>query len=221
LPDLEKVKVLIADDHALIREGLRKILSTDPRIEVVAEADDGEKTIEYAVKFNPDIILMDINMPKTNGISATKTIKKEKPQIGIIALTIHNQEEYLFELINAGISGYLLKDISPDLLIETIIGVSKGNSFIHPSMTTKVFTEFNRLSHLISSQNQPDGLTKREMEVLKLIAHGDNNRSIAQKLYLSEKTVKNHITSIFQKIGVIDRTQAALYAIKNKLAEIS
>lgn len=218
---MKKVKVLIADDHALIREGLRKILSTDPRIEVVAEVKNGKEAIEYALKTNPDIILMDINMPEINGISATKIIKKEKPQIGIIALTIHDQEEYLFELINAGISGYLLKDIGPDLLIETILGVSKGNSFIHPSMTTKVFTEFNRLSNLVASQNQPNGLTKREVEVLKLIAQGENNRSIAQKLYLSEKTVKNHITNIFQKIGVVDRTQAALYAIKNKLAEIT
>jgi len=174
---LEKIKVLIADDHALIREGLRKILATESRVEVIAEAKNGEKTIEYAFKFNPNIILMDINMPGINGISATKTIKKEKPQIGIIALTLHDQEE-------------------------------------------KYLGEFSRFLNLITAQNKPNGLTKREVEVLQLIAQGESNRSIAQKLYLSEKTVKNHITSIFQKLDVVDRTQATLYAIKNKIAEI-
>ncbi len=212
------VKVLIADDHTLLREGLVKILSIEPNIEVVAEAKDGAEAIEQARIYNPDVILMDINMPHTNGIEATKAIKAEKPEIGIIALTIHDQEEYLFELIRCGISGYVLKDINPDELVTTILGVAAGQSFIPPSLTTKVFQELNRLSGLKDHNNY--GLTKRELDVLKEIAHGLSNKEIADKLYISEKTVKNHLTNIFQKLGVNDRTQAALFTIKHNLVDI-
>ncbi|NPV73708.1 MAG: response regulator transcription factor [Pelotomaculum sp.] len=217
---MKKIRVLIADDHALVREGLCKILSMEKSIEVVGEAENGEQAIKLALKIIPDIILMDINMPKTNGIEATRIIKSRLPEVGIIALTIHDQEEYLFELIKAGISGYVLKDISPDLLIQTILGVTRGESFIPPSMTAKVFAEFTRLSIISSRYSHPLGLTRREVDVLRLVAQGDSNRSIAQKLFISEKTVKNHLTSIFQKLGVDDRTQAALHAVKNKIIEL-
>jgi len=217
---LKKIKVLIADDHTLIREGLCKILSTEEVIEVVGEAENGQQAIEQALKVKPDIILMDITMPGTNGIEATKIIKSKCPEIGIIALTIHNQEEYLFELIKAGVSGYVLKDISSDLLIQTILGVAKGESFIPPSMTTKILAEFSRLASLSSRSDPPQGLTRREVDVLRLVAQGESNRSIATKLFISEKTVKNHLTSIFQKLGVIDRTQAALLAVKNKIVDL-
>lgn len=217
---LKKIRVLIADDHALVREGLCKILSMEKSIEVVGEAENGEQAIKLALKIIPDIILMDINMPKTKGIEATRIIKSRLPEVGIIALTIHDQEEYLFELIKAGISGYVLKDISPDLLIQTILGVTRGESFIPPSMTAKVFAEFTRLSTISSRYSHPLGLTRREVDVLRLVAQGDSNRSIAQKLFISEKTVKNHLTSIFQKLGVDDRTQAALHAVKNKIIEL-
>ncbi|BAF59625.1 response regulator [Pelotomaculum thermopropionicum SI] len=217
---MKKIRVLIADDHALVREGLCKILSMEKSIEVVGEAENGEQAIKLALKIIPDIILMDINMPKTKGIEATRIIKSRLPEVGIIALTIHDQEEYLFELIKAGISGYVLKDISPDLLIQTILGVTRGESFIPPSMTAKVFAEFTRLSTISSRYSHPLGLTRREVDVLRLVAQGDSNRSIAQKLFISEKTVKNHLTSIFQKLGVDDRTQAALHAVKNKIIEL-
>ncbi|MDF9406932.1 MAG: Transcriptional regulatory protein DegU [Pelotomaculum sp. PtaB.Bin013] len=217
---MKKVKILITDDHTLVREGLRKILSTEEAIEVVGEAEDGQQAIEQAMKIKPDIILMDITMPKVNGIEATRIIKNECPEIGIIALTIHDQEEYLFELIKAGASGYVLKDISSDLLVQTILGVARGESFIPPSMTTKIFAEFSRLSSRHAQDNLPQGLTRREVDVLRLVAHGESNRSIAQKLYISEKTVKNHLTNIFQKLGVIDRTQAALLAVKNKIVDL-
>ncbi len=217
---MKKVSVLIADDHTLMREGLRKILSMEDSIDVAGEAQNGAEAVEIALGINPDIILMDINMPVTNGIEATKIIKSKNPDIKVIALTIHDQEEYLFELIKAGVSGYVLKDISPDLLIQAILGVSRGESFIHPSLTTKMFTEFNRLSSLSRQRNNPMGLTKREYDVLRLVAHGDSNRSIADKLYISEKTVKNHLTNIFQKPGVEDRTQAAIQAMKNKLIDL-
>ncbi|MDD2443835.1 MAG: response regulator transcription factor [Desulfotomaculaceae bacterium] len=216
---MKKISVLIADDHALMREGLRKILSMEDSIDVAGEAQNGAEAVEMALGINPDIILMDINMPVTNGIEATKIIKSKNPDIKVIALTIHDQEEYLFELIKAGVSGYVLKDISPDLLIQAILGVSKGESFIHPSMTTKMFTEFSRLTSLSRQNNNPMGLTKREYDVLRLVANGDSNRSIADKLYISEKTVKNHLTNIFQKLGVEDRTQAAIQAMKNKIID--
>lgn len=218
---MKKVRLLIADDHALVREGLCKVLSTEEAIEVVGEAENGDQAVDLAFRIMPDIILMDINMPVTNGIEATRMIKSQKPEIGIIALTIHDQEEYLFELIKAGVSGYVLKDISPDLLVHTILGVARGESFIPPSMTAKVFAELTRLSSLSSTRNiTPQGLTRREVDVLRLVAQGDSNRSIANKLYISEKTVKNHLTNIFQKLGVEDRTQAAIHAVKYKIVDL-
>ena len=217
---MKKVKVLIADDHALMREGLRKILSIEENIVVVGEAENGDQAIHLAFSLNPDIILMDINMPVANGIEATRTIKRERPEIGVIALTIHDQEEYLFELIKAGVSGYILKDIRPGLLIQTILGVANGESFIPSSMTSRIFAEFNRLYSLSPRNTNTQGLTKREIDVLRLVANGENNRSIAKKLFISEKTVKNHLTSIFQKLGVGDRTQAAIHAVKSKIVDL-
>jgi len=217
---LKKISVLIVDDHALVREGLAKILSMEEGISVVGEAENGERAVELALKLKPDIVLMDINMPGINGIEATKMIKNEMPEIGIIALTIHDQEEYLFELIKAGASGYVLKDIRPDLLVQTIFGVARGESFVPPSMTTKIFSELARLSSLSGRNSFPQGLTRREVDVLRLVAHGDSNRAIAKKLFISEKTVKNHLTNIFQKLGVEDRTQAAIHAVKSKIVEL-
>lgn len=217
---MKKVKVLIADDHALVREGLYKVLSMEERINIVGEAENGDQAINLSFTIKPDIVLMDINMPVINGIEATRIIKNQRPDIGIIALTIHDQEEYLFELIKAGVSGYVLKDISPDLLIQTILRVAGGESFIPPSLTAKVFGEFTRLSSLSARHANPQGLTTREIDILRLVAQGDNNRSIAGKLHISDKTVKNHLTSIFQKLGVADRTQAAIYAVKSKIANL-
>lgn len=214
-----EIKVMIADDHALMREGLVKILSIEPNIKVVGEAEDGDQAIKLSRSIDIDVILMDINMPNINGITATKVIKSEKPDIGIIALTIHDQEEYLFELIRCGVSGYVLKDVRPDDLVYTIRCIAQGQSFIPPSLTSKVFQEFNRLSQK-QEQNHYAGLTERELEVLCEVARGLSNRKIAKKLYISEKTVKNHLSSIFQKLEVSDRTQAALFAIKNKIVEL-
>jgi len=217
---LEIIKVLIVDDHPLVREGLVKILSTDDSIEVAGTAENGEQAVKMALEIKPDIILMDINLPVLNGIEATRIIKSHLHETGIIALTIHDQEEYLFELIKAGISGYLLKDTSPDLLIKTVLGVFRGESFISPSLTAKMMAEFNRLTSITTRNANPQGLTRREVDVLRLLALGNNNRTIAQELFISEKTVKNHLTNIFQKLGVGDRTQAAIYAVKNKIVEL-
>lgn len=212
--------LLIADDHALIREGLRKILSIEPKIKVIGEVSDGQQAVDFCSQNAVDIVLMDINMPVMNGIEACKKIRAANPNIGIIALTIHDQEEYLFELIKCGISGYVLKDIDPDQLIQTILGVARGQSFIPPAMTARVLAELSRLTSGDYNPRKHQTLTEREIEVLKQVACGQSNKAIAKALYISEKTVKNHLTNIFQKIGVVDRTQAALYAIKEKIAEL-
>jgi two-component system NarL family response regulator len=214
----KKIKVVVADDHALIREGLCRILSLDPSISLVGEAENGNQAVKMAIEENADVVLMDINMPAMNGIEACRAIKERSPKTQVIALTIHEDEEYLFEMIRSGTAAYLLKDVSPDQLIDTIKGVAKGESFIPPKLMARIFQEFNRLSSDTGDENH--GLTKRELEVLELVAKGDNNKSIAEKLFISEKTVKNHLTNIFQKLEVTDRTQAALYAIKNKIVEI-
>ena len=219
---MKNIRVLIVDDHILIREGLRKILSLEAEIEVIAEAADGQEAIDLARKLSPDVILLDINMPKVNGITACRIIKEENPQIGIIALTIHDQQEYLFEMIRSGISGYTLKDVCPEQLIKTIHGVADGQSFLPPSMTSKVFKEFSRISEQPEQTEHEfkPGLTERETEILQELAHGKTNKEIAIRLVISEKTVKNHLTNIFQKLNVSDRTQAALLAIKHDLVKL-
>ena len=192
------IKIIIADDHALLREGLAKILSLESSFLIVGEASCGEEAVALTRTLNPDVVLMDINMPGLNGIEATKVIKAEMPQVGIIALTIHEDEEYIFELVRAGVSGYILKDIQPEQLIKAIIDVSEGKTAIQPTITAKLLGEFNRLSDKKANMFNPDQLTARELEVIKLIAQGMPNKEIASTLYISEKTVKNHITNIFR-----------------------
>lgn len=215
----ERVTVIIVDDHALVREGIRKILSLEQRFDPIAEAADGNRALEYCRQLKPDVVLLDINLPDMTGVEVCKLIKEDLPSTAVIALTAHDQEEYIIKMIHSGISAYLLKDVSPEQLINTITQVAEGKSFISPSLTAKVFDQINKLSSKVTV-NRPLGLTEREIEVLQLVAHGDSNKTIAGKLYISEKTVKNHLTNIFQKIHVSDRTQAALLAIKKKLVEI-
>ncbi|MCL4440722.1 chemotaxis protein CheY [Desulforamulus profundi] len=216
----QSIHLLIADDHALIREGLRKILSIEPRIHVVGEVADGQQAVEFCTHNVVDIVLMDINMPVMNGIEACRRIKELRPNIVIIALTIHDQDEYLFELIKHGISGYVLKDVDPNQLIQTILGAARGDSFIPPALTARVLAEFSRLTSGDHHDRKHQSLTDREIEVLRQLARGQSNKAIAKILYISEKTVKNHLTNIFNKIGVEDRTQAALYAIREKLVDL-
>lgn len=214
------IRVLIADDHTLVREGIRKILSLEKDIEIVGEAEDGREAIKIVLEKNVDVALLDVNMPHVDGIEACRTIKREKPSVGVIALTIHDQEEYLFELIKAGALAYLLKDVSPGKLVETIRGVARGESYIPPKLMSSVFQEITRLSRKQQDSGFLNDLTPREIEVLQYVARGDSNKLIANKLFISEKTVKNHLYRIFQKLNVEDRTQAALYALKNKIVDL-
>jgi len=217
----DKIRIVIVDDHPLVREGLRKVLELDPELMVVDEAGDGQGAINVTRRVKPNVVLMDINMPGTNGIEATRVIKRELPSVGVIALTIHDEEEYVLELVRAGVSGYVLKDIPPSKLIETIKTVARGHSIIDPSITNKILGEINRLSKRRRTREEWETLTDREMDVLKLMAQGCSNKEIAKNLNISEKTVKNHITNIFRKLQVDDRTQAVLFAIKHHLVEIA
>ncbi|MDI3535251.1 MAG: two-component system, NarL family, response regulator DegU [Thermosediminibacterales bacterium] len=213
------IKVLIADDHALIRKGLKKILEMEHDILVTGEAQDGEEAVAKTKELNPDVVLMDINMPKLNGVEATRIFKQEGLRAGVVILTIHEDPEYLFEAVKAGALGFVLKDVEPEGLIKAVRAVYQGESYIQPSMTKELLSEFCRLSEKKADKQEKtkNALTDRQLEVLKLIAQGLTNGEIADKLAISEKTVKNHVSSILRKLDVLDRTQAAIYAIKNNL----
>lgn len=207
-----KIRVLIADDHVLVREGLRKLLELDENIEVMTEVGDGQGAINIARKARPDIILMDVNMPGTDGIVATRVIKREIPSIKIIALTIYEDEEVV-EMVRAGVSAYVLKDVAGSELVDTIHRVMQGEIVIHPRVANRLVRELNRSD----PKKNEIRLTKREKDVLDLLVKGNTNKEMADIMFISEKTVKNHLTSIFRKLGVKDRTQAAVYALKNSI----
>lgn len=214
-----KIRVLIADDHALMRQGLKQILELEEDIEVVGLAVNGEDTILQAQQLKPDVILLDINMPNMNGIQALRRLKDMGTDSKIVMLTIHEDKEYLFETINIGASGYVLKDAESSSLVKAIKNVHNGESYIHPSLTSSLVREFNK-SGKVEENSKREKLTRREYEVLTLIAEGRNNKEIAEHLFISEKTVKNHVSSIFKKIDVNDRTQAAIYAYKHNIKKI-
>jgi DNA-binding NarL/FixJ family response regulator len=209
---MDKVKVIIADDHALVREGLRRLLELDPNIEVLTEVGDGQGAINMVRKLRPDVVLMDVNMPGTDGIVATKVIKREMPSIRVIALTIYEDEEVI-EMVRAGVSAYVLKDVAGSELIDTIYRVMKGEVVIHPRVASRLVRELTRTDR----KKDTVRLTKRERDVLTCLVKGHSNKEMADSMFISEKTVKNHLTSIFRKLGVKDRTQAAVYALKNNI----
>lgn len=214
-----KITVLIADDHALMRQGLKQILELEEDIEVIGLAVDGEDTIRKSQRLKPDVILLDINMPQMNGIQALRRLKDMGTDSKVIMLTIHEDREYLFETINIGASGYVLKDAESASLIKAIRDVYNGESYIHPTLASALVKEYNKKGK-IDDEYSKDRLTRREYEVLSLIAEGKNNREIAEDLFISEKTVKNHVSNIFKKIEVNDRTQAAIYAYKHNIKKI-
>jgi DNA-binding NarL/FixJ family response regulator len=211
------IRILLVDDQALFREGLRTLLSVRPDLEVVGEAENGREALDIAAQLQPDVILMDLRMPILNGVAATRQLHQAQPDSKVIVLTTFDDDEYIFDGLRAGAVGYLLKDVSSDKLVEAIRAAARGESFLEPSITAKVLAEFNRLSgkgRPSSPHAQPlvEPLSERELEILSVLASGASNREIAQKLYITEGTVKNHVTNILGKLGVRDRTQAALKA---------
>jgi len=210
---------MIADDHLLMSEGIKQILELETDIDVIAQAEDGEEAIEKAVKYNPDVILLDINMPKMNGIDVLRRLKDLGVKSDVIMLTIHEDREYLRETIKIGADGYVLKDSDADGLIKAIRDVNNGKTYIQPSIASLLVNDIGRVEENSDFQ-RIESLTKREYEVLILIAEGLNNKDIADKLYISEKTVKNHVSSIFKKLDVNDRIQAAIFAFKNNIKKL-
>jgi two-component system response regulator DegU len=213
------IRILLVDDHQLFREGLRRILELESDITIVGEAANGIEAMTSVARLRPDVILMDINMPECNGVEATKRIKQEVPDLAILVLTIHDDSEYLFEVLRAGACGYLLKDVEPARLIEAIRTVARGGSVVNPAMTGRLIHEFGRLYKAHEEEEQL--LSAREQDVLDLMAKGLGNKEIAQQLYISEKTVKNHVSSILRKLDVNDRVQAIVQGVKLKLVKIS
>lgn len=213
---MEEINVLLVDDHPLINEGLEKILSLDDSIKVVGKANDGNEAIELAIKLKPDVVVMDINMPGVDGVEACAVIKDNLPQTEIIALTVCEEEDRILQILKAGAKGYFLKDVDPESLIDAIKNVVNGQSFIHPQIAAKVL---NRFATLTSKQSDDVGnvLTHRELEVVQYVAKGFSNKEIAETLFISEKTVKNHITNILRKLDLRDRVQVAIWAIKEKV----
>ncbi|CAM3533606.1 MULTISPECIES: response regulator [Paenibacillus] len=218
------IRLLIADDHAMVRRGLQVFLATQPDIEMVGEAANGEETLETAKQVNPDIVLMDLNMPVLNGIDTTARLKKEQPDIKVIVLTSFVDYDHVLPAIRAGARGYLLKDIEPEELVAAIRRVFQGQVELHPDAAGLLMThvtspagaeEASGSGHSGKAAQELDRLTRREQEVLQLIASGMNNREISDALHITEKTVKTHVSHLLDKLGVADRTQAAIYALKH------
>jgi DNA-binding NarL/FixJ family response regulator len=210
------IKVLIADDHKMFRQGLRMLFEMEPDIKIIGEARDGLEVQEMARTLEPDIILMDINMPGADGVEATRKILADQPDISVIILTMFREDEHVFQAIRAGASGYVLKDADSLEVVRALRTVASGGTILDPNMAGKVFNQFKLLSEMTEKGNR-EGLTERELDILRLIAKGASNREIGDKLFLSEKTIKNYITSIFQKLQMNDRTQAAVYALQHGL----
>jgi len=210
------IKVVICDDQAIIRDGLEMLLKLEKEIEVLGQAQDGAEAVEVVTKAQPDLVLMDLKMPGMNGIEATRQIRTNYPQIKVLVLTTYDDDEWVFDAIRAGASGYLLKDTPREEVIKAIRGTALGKTFVDPAVAGKL------LQQVVGKQVQPatlitDKLTDREADVLRLLARGFTNADIAERLHLSEGTVRNHVSAIFAKLEVSDRTQAAVIAIQHGL----
>ncbi|AZB44991.1 DNA-binding response regulator [Bacillus sp. FJAT-42376] len=225
-----KTRIVIIDDHQLFREGVKRILDFEPSFEVVAEGDDGDEAMRLVEEHKPDTVIMDINMPNVNGVEATKQLVEANPETKVIILSIHDDENYVTRALKTGARGYLLKEMDADTLIEAVKVVADGGSYLHPKVTHNLVNEFRRLATTGAGgggqQLQPEIrrplhiLTRRECEVLQMLADGKSNRGIGEALFISEKTVKNHVSNILQKMNVNDRTQAVVVAIKNGWVEV-
>ncbi len=218
MPD---IRVLIVDDQTLMRQGLQTLLEMQDDIRIVGQAGDGVEALAQADALKPDVVLMDVRMPRMDGVEATRQIRARLPATQVIILTTFDDDEYVFEGLRAGAMGYLLKDVSAETIADAIRRVARGEALIQPSIARKVVAEFTRLGtptnrpQLQAQPSSPDALSEREMEILRLLAQGLSNREIADKLFITEGTVKNHVSNILAKLGVRDRTQAVLKAKEN------
>jgi len=214
----KKIRILIADDHTVLRQGTRSLLAQEPDLEVVGEAGDGEEAVALATQLKPDVILMDIAMPKLDGIGATKQIKTLHPEISVLVLSAYDDDQFIFRLLQAGAAGYLLKSVHARELITAIRAVSQGESILHPTIARKVLSRFvPTATNPSSSARSSWELSQREMDFLKLMVKGMSNKEIASDLGLSIRTVQGHLRQIFKKLGVSSRTEAVVYALKENL----
>jgi NarL family two-component system response regulator LiaR len=213
----ENIQVLIVDDHAIVREGQIALIDTEPGMEVVGEAEDGFEAVELANKLQTDVILMDLEMPHKGGIEAIEEIKAENPDARILVLTSYAEDEKVYAAIRAGAQGYLLKDSSPNEILAAIRQVNQGETSMRPSIAEKLMRELQRSTNL---KPTADPLTEREVEILKLVAQGLANQEIAEQLVISERTVRTHVTNILSKLHLANRTQAALYALREGLTHL-
>ncbi|MBB5173770.1 response regulator [Texcoconibacillus texcoconensis] len=222
---MENVRIILIDDHQLFREGVKRILAMESSFSIVAEGNDGEQAIELVREHQPDVVLMDINMPGINGVEATKNLVDTFPEVKVLILSIHDDESYVTHSLKTGAAGYLLKEMDTAALIDAVKVVSSGGSYIHPKVTHNLINEYRRLANEGSDSAEVGFreveyrrplhlLTRRECEVLQLMTDGYSNRAIGEELYISEKTVKNHVSNILQKMNMNDRTQAVVEAIK-------
>jgi NarL family two-component system response regulator LiaR len=212
------IRILIADDHAVVRRGLQTLINSEPNMEVVGEAVDGVDAVQKALALEPDVILLDMVMPRQNGLEAIGEIKQARPDARILILTSFAEDDKVFPSIKAGALGYLLKDSSPEQLLQAILDVYRGEPSLHPSIALKLMRELNQPPDLPPTE---EPLTEREVEVLKLVARGLTNQEIASTLVISERTVGNHLGNILSKLHLANRTQAALYALRQGLASLN
>ena len=206
-------RVVLVDDQPLFRDGLRAVLSQDPTLEVAAEAGDGEEALRVCAQLRPNVVLMDLQMPRMNGVEATRRLRATLPECKVVVLTTFDEDEWVFDALRAGAVGYLLKDADGARLREAVKTAARGESFLQPSVASKVLNEWSRLS--AGKSLKPNPFTERESEVVKLLARGRSNKEIAAALFVAEGTVKNHVTAIFLKLEVTDRTQAAVKALEH------
>lgn len=214
---MSKIRVLLADDHTIVREGLRRILQDEANIEVVGEAADGHQAVEKALKLVPDVVVMDISMSRLNGLEATRRIKKAVPQVRVLILSVHKSDEYIFPILNAGASGYVVKDAASAELISAIHTAYRGEIFLSPIISKRVVEEFVRRGEETKEEDDYEKLTAREREVLQLIAEGHNNREIAEQLCISVRTVETHRVHIREKLGISTTAELTQYAIRKGL----
>ena len=211
------INIMITDDHSMIREGLKNLLELDGDIKVIAEAVDGQDCLDKLETINPDVLLLDINMPVMNGLDVLKNLKNRKNKVKVLVLTVHNEVEYLMKAVDIGINGYVLKDSESAVLKKAIISIASGENYIQPSLIPALNA---KMIEKDEDGLKLDNLTTREIEVLKLLAVGMYNKEVAETLNISERTVKNHVSNIFKKLDVTDRTQAAVFAIRNGLVNL-